>query len=74
MLGIILLQDDSGAIVDALENRYQRDANRINLSILRDWLDGQGLMPVTWGTLVEALKSVGLNTLAGDIMGSHGRL
>ena len=56
--GIFLLKDHLGAIVTALENEHQRNAERINLAILQKWLEGKGLQPVTWSTLVTALQKI----------------
>ena len=67
MLGITLLHDDTVEKVDAIKNKYQGNADHINLQILRDWIDGRGLKPVTWGTLIDELRVVGLDTLADDI-------
>ena len=36
-------------------------------SILQRWLDGEGLQPVTWETLVEALVDIEHGTLARDL-------
>ena len=57
--GIFLLQDSSGTIVTALENEHQRKAERINLAILQKWLEGKGVKPVTWSSLVNALQKIG---------------
>eukprot|EP00731_Ephydatia_muelleri_P000993 Em0001g993a len=54
--GMFLLQDSFGAIVKALENEHQRNAERINLAIRQKWLEGKGLKPVTWASLVSALQ------------------
>ena len=54
--GMFLLQDSFGAIVKALENEHQRNAERVNLAIRQKWLEGKGLKPVTWASLVSALQ------------------
>ncbi|KAL5486760.1 hypothetical protein EMCRGX_G019281 [Ephydatia muelleri] len=56
--GIFLLEDSNGAIVEALENEHLKNAERINLAILRKWLDGKGVKPVTWSTLVTVLQKI----------------
>ena len=56
--GIFLLEDSNGAIVEALENEHLKNAERINLAILRKWLDGKGEKPVTWSTLVTVLQKI----------------
>ena len=56
--GIFLLEDSNGAVVEALENEHLKNAERINLAILRKWLDGKGVKPVTWSTLVTVLQKI----------------
>eukprot|EP00731_Ephydatia_muelleri_P033973 Em0043g17a len=56
--GIFLLEDSNGAIVEALENEHLKNAERINLAILLKWLDGKGVKPVTWSTLVTVLQKI----------------
>ena len=58
--GTLLLKDNNGAIVTALENEHQRNAERINVAILQKWLQGGGVMPVTWSTLVTVLQKIGM--------------
>ena len=65
--GPLLLEDSTGARVTNLENQHQRNAERINQEILREWLTGSGKKPVTWATLVEVLREIKLSTLADDI-------
>ena len=56
--GIFLLNDTNGVIVPALEMEHQRNAERINMAILQRWLQGMGVMPVTWSTLVDVLTKM----------------
>ena len=65
--GIILLEDDSGAIVDNIVRECREWAEDINKQILQKWLRGRGKHPVTWATLVEVLRDIELSILAGDI-------
>ena len=65
-LGILLLNDKSGAEVNTIVAKYHGDAEEINLEILRLWIGGKG-KPVNWDTLIGVLKKIGLGTLAGDI-------
>ena len=58
--GIILLEDNNGAIVTALENERLKNAEQINVAILQRWLQGKGLMPVTWSTLATVLRKIGI--------------
>jgi hypothetical protein len=64
--GVLLLEDD-GDQVAAIEKEMGKKASDINLEILRLWLKGQGRQPVTWATLVTVLQDIGLEKLAKDI-------
>ena len=65
--GILLLQDDSGAKVEAIVKKHKGDDRNINREIVREWLQGRGAKPVSWRTLVDTLNDIGLSTLATDI-------
>ena len=67
MLGPLLLDDDTGAIIDNIEKQCQKDVFDINFEVLRRWLRGNGITPVTWETLIGKLKSVRLTQLARTI-------
>ena len=67
MLGPLLLQDDSGVRVASLRAQYMLDTDEINLAILREWLEGRGLRPVTWDTLTTAMAEARLVALAEQI-------
>ena len=58
--GIFLMEDKTGAIVEALEVEHVKNAERITMAILQRWLQGRGLKPVTWSTLVTVLHNIGL--------------
>ena len=68
-LGIFLLNDETGAIVEALENECNKNAVKINMAIFRKWLQGKGAQPVSWSTLIDVLRKIGLCILADDIEG-----
>ena len=61
MFGILLLNDETGAEVNAIVSKYREDAEQINLEILRLWIEGKG-KPLSWDMLVDVLKATGLNT------------
>ena len=67
VFGVQLLDDPTGAKVENMEHKHGRDSPRINSEVLQEWLRGQGRRPVSWRTLIEVLKVVELDTLAGDI-------
>ena len=64
--GVLLLNDETGAEVNAITTQYRDNAQVINLEILRLWIEGKG-KHLSWDTLIDVLKAIGLNTLAGDI-------
>ena len=66
-MGVFLLEDETGDIVQALENEYTRNAENINMAIFREWLRGKGAQPVAWSTLIDVLRKIGLGTLADEI-------
>ena len=66
LFGVLLLNDETGAEVSAIVKKYRDDAEQINLEILRLWIGGKG-KPLSWDTLIDVLKAVRLNNLAGDI-------
>ena len=66
-LGVFLLNDDTGAEIEALRDLDHGIPHKINTDIFRKWLQGSGAQPVTWRTLVAVLKRMELLTLAEDI-------
>ena len=58
--GTHLLDDKTGAIVEALEIEHSKNAERINMAILRQWLQGKRVKPVTWSTLLTVIKKIGM--------------
>ena len=65
--GIFLLNDSNGVIVNALEIEHRGNAEHINMAILQRWLQGKGINPVTWSTLIGVLRKIGHRVLADDI-------
>ena len=66
-VGIFLLNDDTGALVEAIARQHMNTAERINTEILRRWLQGSGRQPVVWRTLIGSLNQAGLPLLAENI-------
>ena len=58
--GIFLLEDNTGAIMKALEKEHKVNAQEINMDIFRRWLQGKGMKPVAWSTLVTVLQQIKL--------------
>ena len=44
----------------ALENEHLKNAERMNVAILQKWLEGKGVKPVTWSTLLTALQKMNI--------------
>ena len=65
--GVLLLEDDDGSKIGAIEKEMGRNASDINRRILQLWLRGKGKQPVTWDTLIAVLRDIGLDTLAKGI-------
>ena len=64
----MLLDDDYGHIVDAIERQQQFNSEQITLKIVQRWLiTGGGRQPVTWSTLIQVLEDIQLNELAREI-------
>ena len=70
ILGPLLLNDDTGAVIQAIVSHYQLNADAINQEILTRWLQGQGKTPVSWSTLTDILKDIGLSELSQMIQDS----
>ena len=56
-----------GVIVRAVEQSQHFQVEAACRTILQRWLEGEGLQPVTWETLVEALVDIEHGALAGDL-------
>ena len=69
--GIILLNDTVGSRVRSFKQACQGDPEDVMLRILQEWLEGKGLLPVTWQTLVKTLRDIELSTLADQIDTTH---
>ena len=66
-LGVLLLDDTTGELTQAIIEHHHLDATKINLQIFQKWIQGKGKKPVEWSTLVEVLKDIGLVQLATEI-------
>ena len=65
--GILILNDDTGAVVEAVARQHMLNAEHVNMEILKRWLQGSGRQPVVWRTLVKCLEEAGLKRLAETI-------
>ena len=66
-LGLILLDDEDGTIVEAITSQFHENAVKITREILTRWIRGEGIQPVTWKTLIDTLRNIGLTELATSI-------
>ena len=65
--GTLLLEDRTGERVNAISLRHMNNAEKVNVTILEEWIAGRGKHPITWKTLIEILQDLELNVLAGEI-------
>ena len=65
--GILLLNDTVGSRVDSLEELSNKKPEKIVLRILQEWLEGRGVEPVTWETLIKTLRDCDLSALADEV-------
>lgn len=65
--GILLLDDDDGAKVEAIEKEFHGNVDTIVGKILKKWVRGDGITP-SWGNLVRVLYDINLKELAKDIV------
>ena len=56
MVGIVLLNDERGAIVDSIADEFRGNARNINLEILKRWLRGEGIPDRSWQTILGVLR------------------
>ena len=66
-LGIFLLKDDNGALVDALKEENRHKVEEITRAIFQRWIGGTGRKPTTWRILVGVLRQSQLATQADAI-------
>ena len=65
--GIFLLNDTVGSRVKSLEMGCLGKPDKIVQQILQEWLEGRGLEPVTWETLIKTLRDSDLSALADEV-------
>ena len=64
--GVLLLDDEDGTHVDALEDECNGKCERIVRKILAEWVRGRG-RALSWKTLSDTLRECSLSSLADDI-------
>ena len=68
--GTLLLNDDTGCLVDIAEKSCHYQPDDIVTSILRKWLQEEPT-PVTWDNLIQVLRDCNLQTLAKCVEQMH---
>ena len=66
-LGYIMNFDDTGAEIETIEQKYRGDPKECCQAMFQLWLNGNGIRPCTWGTLIELLEDCEQEALAEDI-------
>ena len=56
VVGIALLNDESGGIVKAIAKEFRGNALDINLETLERWLQGKGICDRSWRGLLSVLR------------------
>ena len=64
--GIFLLNDETGSRMNIFRKECLGKPEDVILMILQEWLEGKGL-PVTWVSLIRALKDAELFAMADQI-------
>ena len=64
--GIFLLNDETGSRMNIFRKECLGKPEDVTLMILQEWLEGKGL-PVTWRSLIQALKDAKLFAMAHQI-------
>ena len=65
--GLCILEDSIGELVTSLESKHLHKPENITKAILQRWLEGKGKTPVSWTTLIDILRVIGLDELADQI-------
>ena len=66
-LGILLLEDHNGVMVDSFKSEHQLITEAITRAIFQRWITGTGRKPTTWRTLVDVLRQCQLAAQADAI-------
>ena len=67
MVGTALLDDKDGTIIPAIARDCGYKSERINMEILRRWIQGRGIPDHTWRGLLGVLRSMHCITLADSV-------
>ena len=67
VVGIHLLNDESGATIKAIAEEFRGNVQAINLEILGRWLQRKGVHACTWRELLEVLRKAHCVKLAESV-------
>ena len=67
VVGINLLNDKSGATIEAIDEQFRGNVQAINLEILKRWLRRKGVRACTWWVLLEVLRKAHCVELAESV-------
>jgi hypothetical protein len=59
--------DDTGAEIEAIELKYRGDPKDCCRAMFQHWLNGNGVRPCSWGTLIELLEDCDQQALLEEI-------
>ena len=65
-IGLELLDSDGAVVLNEIGTNYPTDVSKCCTEMFNEWL--QRVPDASWNQLAEALKKVGLNTAAKDII------
>ena len=65
--GVLLLEDNDGSTISAIELKQGGNPADINRRIFQLWLQGKGKQPKTWATLIAVLRDIEMNELAKNM-------
>ena len=66
-LGFLMNFDLRGKEVETIEQKYRGDPKNCCRAMFQHWLDGNGVRPCTWGTLIELLEDCDQVALVQEI-------
>ena len=66
-LGYIMNFDDTGAKIESIEQKYRGDPEDCCRAMFQHWLNGNGVRPCSWGTLIELLEDCDQQALLKEI-------
>ena len=66
-LGYIMNFDPTGSEIETIEQKYRGDPKDCCRAVFQHWLNGNGVRPCSWGTLIDLLDDIDQVVLAQEI-------